>query len=79
MFLRYFRITKIKISIGSTDKEKQIKEDAQKEFFAKYQLNAGQGNSDTSITKEQFEAMSLIERSKLKKENEAEYKRLIAL
>jgi len=63
----------------SEEREKKIKEDTQKEFFAKYQLNAGQGSADNSISKEQFNAMSLIERSKLKRENEAEYNRLIAL
>lgn len=60
-------------------REKAIKADMQKEFFAKYQVNAGQGSAENAITKEQFEAMTLIERSKLKRDNEAEYNRLIAL
>lgn len=57
--------------------------DAQKkaweaEFYKnKPELNAGTGQK--TISKEEFEAMSLQERTKLKRENEAEYKRLVAL
>lgn len=41
------------------------------------QINAG--GSNQTITKEQFDHMTLLEKSKLRKENEAEYNRLIAL
>lgn len=61
------------------EREKKLKEDITKELMTNYNLNAGQGGGDNSITKEQFEAMSLIERSKLKRENEAEYNRLMKL
>lgn len=48
------------------------------EFYKnKPELNAGTGQK--TISKEEFEAMSLQERTKLKRENEAEYKRLVAL
>ena len=37
------------------------------------------GGTGTSYTKEQFDQMSLVEKTKLKRENEAEYNRLLAL
>lgn len=42
------------------------------------ELNAGTGNGKT-YTKEQFSKMSPVELTKLKRENEAEYNRLISL
>ncbi len=42
------------------------------------ELNAGTGNGKT-YTKEQFSKMSPVELTKLKRENEAEYNRLLAL
>lgn len=43
------------------------------------EINVGSGNGGNTYTKEQFEHMSLVERTKLKRENEAEYNRLLAL
>lgn len=64
--------TKLKIQLA-VDKRKQ------KEFEIKFykerpHLNAGVG--DKQITKEQFDAMGIAEKSKLFRENEAEYNRL---
>lgn len=63
--------------------EKQMEAVKEKKLEAKLlasrpEVNVGSG-SGTSYTKEQFDGMSLIERTKLKRENEAEYKRLLAL
>lgn len=63
--------------------QKQFQENQKKTWEADFlasrpEINVGSG-SGTSYTKEQFDKMSLIERTKLKRENEAEYKRLLAL
>lgn len=63
--------------------QKQFQEQQQKKWEADFlksrpEINVG-GGTGTSYTKEQFDSMSLIERTKLKRENEAEYKRLLAL
>ena len=66
------------------DIQKQF-QDAQKKAWeadflkSRPEINAGTGNATPSITKEQFDNMTLIEKSKLKRENEEEYKRLLAL
>lgn len=59
--------------------QEQQRKKWEKDFLAtRPEINVGSG-SGTSYTKEQFDNMSLIERTKLKRENEAEYKRLLAL
>lgn len=63
--------------------QKQFQDQQQKKWEADFlksrpEINVG-GGTGTSYTKEQFDNMSLIERTKLKRENEAEYKRLLAL
>lgn len=63
--------------------EKQMDEEKHRKWEADFlksrpEINTGAGNTPT-LTKEQFEKMSLIERSKLKRENEAEYNRLLSL
>ena len=65
------------------DIQKQFQESQKKQWEKDFlssrpELNMGTGSAQT-ITKEQFDKMSLIEKSKLKRENEAEYNRLIAL
>lgn len=42
-------------------------------------INIGIGTGGNSYTKEQFDSMSLVEKTKLRRENEAEYNRLLAL
>ena len=64
--------------------EKQMDEAKKKawesEFLAsRPDINIGGGSNANTYTKEQFEGMTLIERSKLRRENEAEYNRLLAL
>lgn len=59
--------------------QEQQRKKWEKDFLAtRPEINVGSG-SGTSYTKEQFDNMSLVERTKLKRENEAEYKRLLAL
>jgi len=63
--------------------QKQFNESQKKAWEAEFyksmpQINAGVGATKT-ITKEQFDAMSMTERTKLYRENKAEYDRLIAL
>ncbi len=65
------------------DVQKQFQEAQKMEWEADFlknrpEINAGTGNAPT-LTKEQFDKMTLVEKSKLKRENEEEYKRLIAL
>lgn len=43
------------------------------------EVNIGGGNGANTYTKEQFDRMTLVEKTKLKRENEAEYNRLLAL
>jgi len=58
--------------------QKRQKKEYEAEFIkSRPQLNAGVG--DKQITKEQFDNMGLVEKSKLFRENEAEYNRLNAL
>ena len=63
--------------------EKQMDEAKRKKWEAEFlasrpELKTGVGETQT-ISKEQFDKMSLIEKTKLKRENEAEYNRLVAL
>lgn len=62
--------------------QKQFQEQQKKtwehDFLAsRPDINVGGGSSTETYTKEQFEAMNFAERTKLKRENEAEYKRLL--
>ena len=64
--------------------QKQLQDQQRKSWEAEFlasrpEINVGSGSNGKAITKEQFDAMSLIEKSKLRKEDEAEYNRLIAL
>lgn len=63
--------------------EKQMDEVKRKKWEADFlksrpDINAGTGTAPT-LSKEDFDKMTLMEKSKLKRENEAEYKRLLAL
>ena len=63
--------------------QKQFQETQKKEWESEFlknrpEINAGAGTTQT-ISKEAFDKMSLMERTKLKRENKAEYDRLIAL
>ena len=63
--------------------QKQFQEKQKKDWEAEFlksrpEINSGIGTTPT-ISKEQFNNMTLIERTKLKRENEAEYNRLLAL
>ena len=71
---------------GDTDSlliiQKQFQEAQKKAWeadFLKSRPEIQVGGTTSTITKEQFEQMSLIERTKLKRENPAEYDRLVAL
>lgn len=67
---------KIKI-MAEVDARK--KKDYEAEFIkSRPDVNVG-GGSGKSYTKEQFDNMGVVERTKLKRENPAEYKRLVAL
>lgn len=60
--------------------QEQQKKTWEHDFLAsRPDINVGGGDGIQSYTKEQFENMSIIERTKLKRENEAEYRRLLAL
>ena len=64
--------------------QKQFQEGQKKAWEADFlasrpDINIGGGSNPNTYTKEQFDKMTLIERSKLKRENEAEYNRLLAL
>lgn len=64
--------------------QKQFQESQKKTWEADFlasrpDINIGGGSNTDTYTKEQFENMTLIEKSKLKRENEAEYNRLLAL
>lgn len=66
------------LEIQKQFQEKQ-KRDWETEFLKnRPEINAGTGNAPT-VSKEDFDKMSLMERTKLKRENKAEYDRLIAL
>lgn len=63
--------------------QKQFQDNQKKEWESEFlksrpEINAGAGTTQT-ISKEAFDKMSLMERTKLKRENKAEYDRLIAL
>lgn len=63
--------------------EKQMDEAKRRKWEADFlksrpDINAGTGTAPT-LSKEDFDKMTLMEKSKLKRENEAEYKRLLAL
>lgn len=63
--------------------QKQFQESQKKAWETEFlknrpEINAGTGNAPT-VSKEDFDKMSLMERTKLKRENKAEYDRLIAL
>lgn len=63
--------------------QKQFQESQKKKWETEFlasrpELKTGVGETQT-ISKEQFDKMSLIEKTKLKRENEAEYNRLVAL
>lgn len=59
--------------------DERKKKDFEKEFLAsRPDVNIGAGNGQT-YTKEQFDAMAPTERTKLFRENKAEYDRLMAL
>lgn len=91
MDLGYSKDLARKAAIAQADSDTQTLLDIQKQFqtqqrkeweadFLKSrpEINAGTGAAPT-ITKEQFDNMTLIEKTKLKRENEQEYKRLLAL
>ena len=64
--------------------QKQFQEQQKKtwehDFLAsRPDINVGGGSGVQQYTKEQFDKMTMIERTKLKRENEAEYQRLLAL
>ena len=64
--------------------EKQMDEAKKKQWETEFlasrpEINIGGGSNANTYTKEQFDKMSLMERTKLKRENEAEYNRLLAL
>lgn len=66
---------KLKIQLAV---QKRQKREYEAEFIKnRPQLNAGTG--DRQLTKEQFDAMGMAEKSKLYRENEAEYNRLNAM
>lgn len=68
--------TLLEIQKQFNDSQKKIWE---AEFYKNMpQINSGTGNGE-AITKEKFDSMSLVEKSKLRRENKAEYDRLIAL
>lgn len=68
--------TKMKI-MSEADSRKKKEYEAE---FIRTRPNVNVGTGDgKSYTKEQFDNMSIIERTKLKRENEAEYNRLLAL
>lgn len=63
--------------------QKQFQESQKKEWEADFlktrpEIASGMGNAP-QLSKEDFDKMTLIEKTKLKRENEAEYKRLLAL
>lgn len=68
--------TKIKI-MAEVDGRKQ-KEFEEKFFASRPNVNVG-GGTGVSVTKEQFDAMNPVELTKLKRENPAEYDRLMAM
>lgn len=68
----------VKIKIMKEVDERK-KKDFEKEFFAsRPDVNVG-GGTGATVTKEQFDAMNPVELTKLKRENPAEYDRLMAM
>lgn len=66
------------LTIQKQFQEKQRKSWEQEFLKNRPEIATGNGTS-TTISKEQFDKMTLVEKSKLKRENEAEYNRLLAL
>ena len=66
------------LEIQKQFQDAQRKEWEQDFLKSRPEIAAGTG-STPQISKEEFDNMTLIEKSKLKRENEAEYKRLLAL
>lgn len=68
----------VKIKIMKEVDERK-KKDFEKEFFAsRPDVNVG-GGTGATVTKEQFDAMNPVELTKLKRENPAEYDRLMKM
>ena len=68
--------SKVKIMTEVREREKK---EMEKSILANYaDVNIGGGTSQT-VTKEQFDSMNPVELTKLKRENPAEYDRLIAM
>ena len=59
--------------------QEQQKKSWEQEFLKNRPEIATGNGTTTTISKEQFDKMTLVEKSKLKRENEAEYNRLLAL
>lgn len=60
--------------------QEQQKKTWEHDFLAsRPDINVGGGSSGETITKELFDHMTFAEKTKLKRENEAEYQRLLAL
>lgn len=66
------------LTIQKQFQEKQRKAWEQEFLKNRPEIATGNGTS-TTISKEQFDKMTLMEKSKLRRENEAEYNRLLAL
>ena len=67
----------VKIKIMKEVDERK-KKDFEKEFFAS-RPDVNVGGAGSTVTKEQFDAMDAIEMTKLKRENPAEFNRLMAM
>lgn len=66
-------------TIIANERKKAVK-DAEAEWLkTRKAINAGTGDSEKQITKQQFDAMSMAEKTKIFRENKAEYDRLMAL
>ena len=66
-------------TIIANERKKAVK-DAEAEWLkTRKAINAGTGDSEKQITKQQFDAMSTAEKTKIFRENKAEYDRLMAL
>jgi len=72
--------TEVLLALQREFTKAQVEAEKQKILAEMPQPNIGVGSgSQETYTKEQFDKMSMIERTKLKRENEAEYNRLINL
>ena len=70
--------TQTLLEIQKEFQEQQKKAWEQEFLKSRPEIATGNGTSQ-AISKEQFDKMTLVEKSKLKRENEAEYNRLLAL